>query len=926
MTEVVGTTTHDVRVVDVLAGRRRDPLGIGSDRPPLSWRVETARPAWFQAAYEIEVTSPGGSSPQRTGLVESEDCRFVPWPARALASREQVDVRVRVVGRDGSESPWSDPLTLEAGLLHEQDWNARWIASPWDTGEVPMFSTVLTPGAVTSARLHISACGIYEASINGVTCSQEILAPGWTSYPNRIRYRTLDVTELLHDGDNDLCVLVAPGWFSGRLGDDGAHSFYGEDVALLAQLETTDASGATTACVTGTHWDVTPSGIIAADLYDGETFDAGRASEPADRVRAVEINPDIGRLEAPIGPPVRRIETLPVVEVMTTPSGRTVLDFGQNLVGRVRFTVDARRDSDIVLRHAEVMQHGELATAPLRSAKATDRYIAAREGTVTWEPRFTLHGFRYVEVSGWPGEVDPDAFEAVVCHSDMARTGEFSCSDARLNQLHANVVWSMRGNFVDVPTDCPQRDERLGWTGDIAVFAPTASYLYDVDGFLASWLADLGAEQAPDGSVPLVVPSIFEYNPAAAGWGDAAVTVPWTLYERFGDRQVLESQYPSMRAWVDYVSNLAGADRLWSSGFQFGDWLDPVAPNDDPGAGRTDPHLVATACFAHSAEVVARAATVLADHDAARRYSQLAAEVKAAFRHEYVTPAGRIMSDSQTALALALHFDLLEDRRLELLVADRLAVLVRRNGYRIGTGFIGTPILCDALCDAGHVETAYRLLVSERPPSWLYAVAMGATTIWERWDALGPDGNVNGEWMTSFNHYAFGAVADWMHRVIAGLAPGAPGYRRTTIRPRPGGGLRSAEATLQSPFGEISTQWRLDGATFTLEARIPPSTTAAVVLPDGSHHEVASGAHHWKIELDPSVLSQIQPVPSSGSTVAELRTDPDVWAIVTEVLPDIELVPAGSDLEDQTVRALFEVFADSEPAVLDDLDARLAAR
>ncbi len=926
MTAAAGNTADDVRVVDVVAGRNLEPLGIGSARPPLSWRVETDRPGWFQTAHEIEVTSPDGSAPQRTGVVESDACRFVPWPAEPLGSRDRARVRVRVVGSDGSRSPWSEPVMIEAGLLRPSDWTAEWIAAPWDTGEVPVFSSVVAPGAVESARLYISACGVYEASINDTVCSEEILAPGWTSYPNRIRYATLDVTDLLREGDNDLRVRVGNGWFTGRLGDDGRHSFYGEDVALLAQLETTDASGVTTTFVTGTHWDVAPSGIVTADLYDGETFDAGRVPGPQDWVSAVEVDPDVGPLEAPLGPPVRRIETLPVVEVMTTPSGGTVLDFGQNLVGRVRFTMDARADTDIVLRHAEVMENGELATAPLRTAKATDRCITREPATITWEPRFTIHGFRYVEVTGWPGEIDPGAFEAVVCHSDMVRTGEFSCSDDRLNRLHENAVWGMRGNFVDLPTDCPQRDERLGWTGDIAVFAPTASYLYDVDGFLASWLADLAVEQAGDGSVPLVIPSIFDHNPAAAGWGDAAVVVPWVLYQRFGDREILEAQFPSMRAWVDHVAGLTGEDRLWSTGFQYGDWLDPAAPNDDPAAGRTDPYLVATACFARCAEIVGHAAEVLHDGDAASQYSQLCAEIKAGFRHEFVTPAGRLVSDSQTAHALALHFDLLEDPALEAVVADRLAVLVRRNGYRIGTGFIGTPLLCDALSDTGHLDAAYRLLLGEKAPSWLYAVAMGATTIWERWDALKEDGTVNGDWMTSFNHYAFGAVADWMHRVIAGLAPSSPGYRTISIRPRPGGGLRSATATLRSPFGVISTSWSLDGSTFTLDARVPPSTTATVVLPDGSHHDVASGTHHWCVELDAAVMSQIRPAPSSDSTVAELRSDETLWATVVDLLPDIELVPPGSGLEDQTIRELHEVFGDGDSGVLDDLDIRLAQR
>jgi alpha-L-rhamnosidase len=560
---------------------------------------------------------------------------------------------------------------------------------------------------------------------------------------------------------------------------------------------------------------------------------------------------------------VRRIELLEPVSIARSPSGATIIDFGQNLVGRLRITVRGERGRAITLRHAEVLEHGELCVRPLRSAAATDRYVLRGGGVETWEPRFTFHGFRYAELTGWPGEVEPDAIRAVVCHSDLARTGWFECSDPLVNQLHDNVVWSMRGNFLDVPTDCPQRDERLGWTGDIAVFAPTAAFLYDCVGFLTSWLADLAAEQRERGGrVPSVVPDVLpspppgsrhDWEAPTAAWGDAAVHVPWVLYQRFGDRKVLQEQYESMRSWVDLVDSLAGPGHVWRDGFQWGDWLDPTAPPGQPALGRTDPALVATAYFARSAELLADAAEVLGHASDAARYRALAAEVRGAFIEEYGRRDGTLASDSPTAYALALMFALLPDEEQRVAAGTRLAQLVEADGYRIGTGFVGTPLVCDALCSVGKVDAAYTLLMQRECPSWLYPVSMGATTVWERWDSLLPGGAVNPDQMTSFNHYAFGAVADWLHRTVAGLAPAEPGYRALEIRPRPGGGLSYARARQRTPYGEAVSAWRIEGGRFLLDVTVPLGTTARVSLP-GSEDEVTVGAgqHSWSVPLPPS--------------------------------------------------------------------------
>jgi alpha-L-rhamnosidase len=634
-------------------------------------------------------------------------------------------------------------------------------------------------------------------------------------------------------------------------------------LALLTQLEVRYEDGSLEHIVTDEQWRAATGPILAADLYDGETYDArleldGWASVGYDDASwhpVATVERDLATLVAPIGPPVRRIELREPASITRTRDGAILVDFGQNLVGRLRITVRGRPGQTIVLRHAEVLEDGEICTRPLRTAVATDRYTLRGGDPETWEPRFTFHGFRYAELSG---EAELQLLQAVVCHSDLVRTGWFECSDPLLNRLHENVVWSMRGNILDVPTDCPQRDERLGWTGDIAVFAPTAAYLYDCAGFLVSWLADLAADQQEAGGrVPSVVPDVlpplppdspYDWNAPTAGWGDAAVLVPWTLYQHFGDCQVLREQYDSMRSWVGLVESLAGPDRLWRGGFQWGDWLDPTAPPDRPELGRTDPSLVATAHFAHSTRLLAEVAALLGQSRDEARYRTLAAEVRSAFLASYLLPNGHLISDSPTAYALTLMFELLPNE-CRANAGRRLVELVRADGYRIGTGFLGTPLILDALCSVGAYESAYRLLMQQDCPSWLYSVSMGATTIWERWDSLLPDGTVAPGEMTSFNHYAFGAVADWLHRTVGGLAAAAPGYRKLEIRPRPGGGLTYAATRHCTPYGEAASSWRIEDGCFTLDAIVPAGSSAQVALPGAREtFEVGSGSHSWSIE------------------------------------------------------------------------------
>lgn len=905
---------RSVKVSQVRFEHLDEALGIGDAAPRLSWVVETGLSGWQQAAFELEAHTLDGQLIGQTGKVESSESVLVDWPFGPLESRQQVTVRVRVWGKDGSQSGWSQGATVEAGLLSTSDWKARFIRPDW--GEeaplhkpAPLLRREFTlRGNIRQARLYISALGVYEAEINGTRVGDHVMDPGWTSYHHHLRYQTFDVTGLLHEGPNAIGAILGNGWFHGRLGFGGGRSaIYGDQIALLVQLEVGYQDGGREVIVSDESWQAASGPILSDDIYDGETYDA-RLEQPGWSKAGFEAQDwkgvktvawDLATLVAPSGPPIRRKELITPAAILTSPSGKTIVDFGQNLVGHVRIQVSGPAGQTITLRHAEVLEHGELCTRPLRHAKATDHYIlrGSKDGAAeAWEPRFTYHGFRYVEVEGWPGNLDPAAICAVVCHSDMKRIGWFECSDPLVNRLHENVIWSMRGNFFGIPTDCPQRDERLGWTGDIQIFSPTASFLYDSAGFLTSWLSDLAVETLDYGVVPHVVPNVLpQPNPPAAAWGDAAVVVPWVLYQRFGDRKVLQDQMPSMRAWVDLIAFIVGDRRLWDHGFQFGDWLDPAAPPDHPADARTPGFIVATAYFARSAELVGQSAGVLGQHEIEAQYLKLAEEVRAAFNQEYVTPAGRVLSDASTAYALALQFALLPNAEERSHAAARLAELAQEAGYHISTGFVGTPLICDALCDAGYADVAYHLLMQRECPSWLYPVTMGATTIWERWDSMLPDGSINPGEMTSFNHYALGAVADWLHRDVAGLAPALPGYRELVIRPLPGGGLSYATARHLTPYGMAACGWQLADGTITVSVEVPPNTTARIFLPaqEGEPFSVGAGSYQWSYPYSAEASGRERF--SLASTIADLCQDAELYQRIQQVLRE-----AGMELREGT--------------------------
>lgn len=890
-------------------------LGIGTPAPRLSWVTPAAEADYKQSAYEVELTYGDGSV--QVESVQSREQILVPWPGRPLESRESCAVRLRVSG-DGPWSAWSEPAELEAGLLRAEDWAGNFV-SPVDIGRVGSPAPILRgtfdiPANATRARLYVTSFGIHEASLNGQKVGDHLLAPGWTSYRHRLRYETFDVTGSLKPGENVLDILLGNGWYRGRLGWEGKRALYGDRLAALGQLEVTAPEGHVQVFATNENWTAREGAVRSDDLYDGQRLDLRRLvnNEGEDAASKVEVvDADLDILVSPDGPPVRVTEVLPAVEVFTSPAGATLVDFGQNLVGWVRLRVRGLAEgAEVLVRHAEVLEDGELGVRPLRSALATDSYLVAGMREETLEPSLTFHGFRYAEVSGVM-DLRAEDVEAVVIGTDLRRAGWFSSSHKTLDRLHENVVWGMRGNFLDVPTDCPQRDERLGWTGDIQVFCPTASFLFDSAGFLTSWLADLAAEQGEDGAVPFVIPDILGRKPiATAVWGDAATLVPWVVYQRTGDTSLLARQLPSMRAWVDHVAQLAGSDRLWSGGFQFGDWLDPTAPPDQPFEAKADPDVIATASLARSAEILAMTCEISGDTASAEHYSRLATEVRAAFAREYVTANGRILSDAQTVYGLALNWALLPSEDQRARAGRRLADLVRISGFRISTGFVGTPLIADALTSVGEIDLAYRLLLQTECPSWLYAVTMGATTVWERWDSMLPDGSINPGEMTSFNHYALGAVADWLHRTVAGLAPAEPGYRRLDVHPRPGGGLAHASARHLTPYGEASVMWHRADGSFRLDLVVPVGSTATVRLPGHEDAvEVGHGAHSWEVEDvtdDGGAGRRIE-------TVRGLLDDEPKWRSVVAAAQGV-----GAATDERQAALRLAPFLDSPPSVIPD--------
>lgn len=841
-------TVERVRVGGRVPDRSSLGIPVAVARPRLAWTAlgHGAVPTGAELVLAID-----GREPQ-TAQVGGAHGVDVAWPFAALLAGDDATLRVRVHG-DGLVSPW---VEVRLVTTFRPGWHADFIAGADDDRPVRLRVEFDAPSDLRRATLRLTALGAVRAELDGMPIGDDVLAPGWTSYSHRLVFDTHDVTSNVRPGRHALGLELAGGWFTESFGFGADHRrVYGAAPAASAELELVDVDGHITVVATGAHWRASDAGPLrTSGIYAGERYDARREQDGWSRPgfdetawSPVRLHPHAPTPSARTTPPVRRTAEVPVARVLTAPSGATVFDFGQNIVGRVRLTARGPAGSRVRLRHAEVLEQGELALRPLRRAAATDVLVLSGDGPTTWEPEFTFHGFRYVGVETVAGATVDDLV-GVVVGTALERIGHFACSDARLERLHENVVWSARGNFLSIPTDCPQRDERLGWTGDVQVFAPTASFLFDVETFLDGWLDDVAVEQAAhDGVVPVVVPWVLDWEVVeVAAWGDAATVVPTVLHERFGAASLLARRYAGMRAWCERLLVRAGPALSVTGGFQFGDWLDPAAPPDDPFAARTPHDLVANAYLVRSLDLTARAAEQVGDNRDARRYRDLAQAARAAFASRFVIAPDRLEGDTPTAYALAIAFDLCAGLRDAFGI--RLAELVRDDDHRIGTGFVGTPLVLDALADTGHVEDAIALLLQTESPSWLAPLRLGATTVWERWDSMRPDGTLNPGEMTSFNHYALGAVADFLHRRIAGLAPDAPGYARLRIAPLLTDRLDAARATLRTPYGHAESGWhRSDDGAVRLDVTVPIGATARVDLPDDRHLTVGPGTHEWTL-------------------------------------------------------------------------------
>ncbi len=848
-------------------GYYTNPVGIDSRIPQFSWIIEsdlqnTRQTAWqIQSAKSREQLQKGVDLIWDSKQVESSSSVHNSWGGPPLESSTRYYWKVRVWDNHGRVSSWSDIAFFETGLLNSGEWVASWIEPGFDedystSQPAPMLRSEFVAGkGIVSARAYVTSHGVYEMHINGRRIGEDLFTPGWTSYLNRLQYQTYDITGYLQEGENAVGVFLGDGWFRGYIGWGDQRNYYGETLALLAQIVITHEDGSTTVYGTGEDWKSCTGPILRSDIYNGEYYDArlekdgwtmtGYDDSNWQGVRIASHGK--AKLIAQQAPPVLKIQELRPVDIFTTPEGDLVADMGQNMIGWIKLRVRGPSGTRVTLRHAEVLdRNGNFYTDNLRSADQTNTYVLKGEGVEVWEPRFTFQGFRYVAIEGFPGRLTADDLTGVVIHSEMEPTGHFQSSQPLINQLQHNIVWGQKGNFLDVPTDCPQRDERMGWTGDIQVFAPTSNINMNTAGFLSKWLGDLAADQNEEGSVPHVVPNVLGDGAyGSAGWGDAALIVPWSLYNYFGDKRILEEQYESMKSWVEFMRRRAATNDkpfLWDTDFSFGDWLSYSTESNAhyPGA-YTDFHMIATMFFAHSTDLLRRSAEVLGKDDDAARYGELFEEIREAFLREYVTPGGRVMSDTQTAYLLALAFDLLPEDNIPVAV-NRLVTDVLSRGH-LTTGFLGTPHLNPVLSRYGHHETAFNLLLRERYPSWLYPVTMGATTIWERWDGIKPDGTFQDEGMNSFNHYAYGAIGQWLFETVAGISPEpGSGYSSSIISPVPGGGLDHARAIIKTMYGKIESAWDIKGQTFTLHVAIPPNTVGRVILPEVLVQDVGGSA------------------------------------------------------------------------------------
>lgn len=834
-------------------------LGTDISHPRFSWILSSDRNHTMQECYQMQVSLSQNEfeSPLwDTGKQKSEQSIHIPYKGPQVNPRTRYYYRVRVWDNYGRESDWSNIQWWETGLMSPENWQAKWITphpdfyDP-DSKAISMFrkSFAITK-EVQSAKIYATAAGIYDLYLNDKKIGDDLFAPGWTSYAHRHQYQTYDITDMVSLGSFAIGAMVADGWYKGELTWLSKRNIYGKERALLLQMHIVYADGTDDIITSDKSWKSSTGPIVLSEFYAGESYDASLENtgwstgdfDDSHWKNTKECDLPFTQLVAQENWSTKVTEVISPIAVIETPKGEIVLDMGQNLVGRVRMNINIPTSEKVILYHAEVLdKDGNFYVGNLRKAKQKIEYISKGNGPVSYAAHFSFQGFRYVKVEGLNDLSHQEllnAFVGEVIHSDMPRTGYFECSNELVNKLYNNILWGQRGNFVDVPTDCPQRDERLGWTGDAQIFIRTAAYNYQVAPFFTKWLRDLKSDQTSNGTVPFVIPDALEdyistmwgdYNYTSSAWGDAATICPWTMYQTFGDKRLLAEQYESMKAWVDYIRAQGANEYLWNTGFHFGDWL-ALDAEEDSYFGATPEHLVATAYYAYSTWILKETAQVLEKTEDGNKYEHLLAGIIREFQKTYITDDGKMKANTQTAHILPLVFNLVDGQIRQQIAAD-LNQLIIDNHYHLSTGFVGTPYLCVALSENGYHETALRLLLQESYPSWLFSVLQGATTIWEHWDGIKADGSFWSDDMNSYNHYAYGAIGEWLYRYVVGIDLEEAAYRAIKIQPHISEyGLTSAKASLDSPYGTILCSWEQNEHSTNIEVEIPVNTTAKILL------------------------------------------------------------------------------------------------
>lgn len=901
-------TLYDIRVE-----HRIEPYGLSVKIPRFSWKIASVEHDVVQTAYQITITA-GNAAVWDSGRVTSEQSVLIPYDGAALEDETRYDVRVTVWDNHGNSA--RGDTFFQTGLMDAARLQADLITHnfPSDETACPVFyTTFAVQKPVAKACVYATAHGVYEMSLNGKRIGDAYMAPGWTSYHKRLQYQCYDLTASLREA-NIIEMTVGNGWYKGILSYDLKPNRYGDRVAALAEIHIDYTDGSRQIIATNERWRVRTDEIRYSEIYMGERIDTNAPEHREGKTVAVPFDKRV--LTAQESAPVRVTERIAPTRVFTDPKGNHIVDFGQNITGLVEITIQGTKGQTVTVRHAETLdQYGVFYPDTLRAAESRDTYILSGEQQ-TLMPHFTFHGFRYIAVDGI-SNMQADMFTACVMHTDMRQTGAFWCDNEKINRLQSNIAWSMRDNFFDIPTDCPQRDERLGWTGDAQVFSWTAAYLRDTALFFSKWMRDMAAESSQETGVPHIVPDI-QGSRSSAAWSDAAAIIPWVVYQTYGDIRILEESWRCMHEWADYIIARTDRNGLWTSDYQFGDWLALDREEGPSSVGATDVYFVANAYFVYVTDIVAQAALALGKPKEAAYYKNVHDKTLQSFREEYFTARGRIVSETQTACVLALHFGLAREQDREAILKTLVANIERHKNH-LTTGFVGTPYLCHALSDNGRHDKAATLLMKEDLPSWLYAVNMGATTIWEKWNAVLPDGSMQHPGLNSMNHYANGAIGDWLYRKVGGVSPTEPGYRAFRVTPMLVPGIKEARAELETPYGKIVSHWRCKGGQMTVHITVPPNTRACVRLPEKDEEfALGSGAYTYAYKTT-TCLKRMRYTPDS--TVADILATPVGAQMLSQYAPQLMEHAAVEYVQKMTLTEI----AAAEPAFQGLCDAILAA-